>query len=73
MPGEAQFDEIRKISFSVWTMPRKWDRYNEIFRKEDGDNRVLFSFQEEGTILSLGLNVNGYVECDAKIDPATLP
>jgi len=71
-PGEAQFDGIRKISFSAWTMPRKWDLYNEIFRKEDGTNRVLFSFQEEGKILSLGLNIDGYVECDAKIDPAAL-
>ena len=41
--------------------------YREIFRKEDGDDRVLFSFQNDGTILSLGLNIGGYVECDAKI------
>ena len=71
-PGEDQFDGIRKISFSAWTMPRKWDRYNEIFRKEDGTDRLLFSFQEEGTILSLGLNIQGCVECDAKIDPDAL-
>ena len=43
--------------------------YREIFRKEDGNDRVLFSFQNDGTILSLGLNINGYVECDAKITP----
>ncbi len=72
IPTESRFDEIRKISFSAWTMPRKWERYNEIFRREDGLNRLLFSFQEEGTILSLGLNIGGYVECDAKIDPAVL-
>ena len=71
-PGEDKFGKIRKISFSAWTMPRKWDRYNEIFRKEDGTHRVLFSFQEGGTILSLGLNIGGYIECDAKIDPAAL-
>jgi concanavalin A-like lectin/glucanase superfamily protein/hydrazine synthase alpha subunit-like protein len=72
MQGEDKFDKIRKISFSAWTMPRKWGHHNEIFRKEDGTNRVLFSFQEGGTILSLGLNIDGYVECDAKIDPAAL-
>jgi len=63
-------DKLEKIGLSAWVMPAKFDRYNEIFRKEDGDQRVLFSFQENGTILSLGLNVAGYVECDAKITPA---
>ena len=43
--------------------------FREIFRQEC-DSRLLFSFQESGTILSLGLNIGGYVECDAGIDPA---
>ena len=30
---------------------------------------MLFSFQDNGTHLSLGLNVGGYVECDAPIRP----
>ncbi len=58
-----------RISFSAWVLPTGMERYTEIFRKEDGGNRVLFSFQENGNILSLGLNVGGYVECDAKIRP----
>lgn len=58
------------ISFSAWAKPIELSSYREIFRKEDGDQRVLFSFQNDGTILSLGLNINGYVECDAKITPA---
>ena len=57
------------ISLSAWVKPTDLSSYREIFRKEDGDNRVLFSFQESGKVLSLGLNVNGYVECDAKIEP----
>ena len=61
-----------RLSLSVWVQPTAFDRYNEIFRKEDGDRRVLFSFQEHGKVLSLGLNVGGYVECDAKLDPKTL-
>jgi hypothetical protein len=58
------------IAISVWVKPAELSRYREIFRKEDGKERVLFSFQNNGTVLSLGLNINGYVECDAKIDPA---
>ena len=57
------------ISFSAWTKPTDLSGYREIFRKEDGNDRVLFSFQNDGTILSLGLNIGGYVECDAKITP----
>ena len=59
-----------KLAFSVWVLPAEFTEYNELFRKEDGDQRVLFAFQDQGRILSLGLNINGYIECDAKIDPA---
>jgi len=57
------------ISLSAWTKPTELGRYREIFSKEDGNDRVLCSFQNDGTILSLGLNIGGYVECDAKISP----
>ena len=43
-------------------------RFEEVFRKEDGGNRILFSFQEHGTILSLGLNIGGYGELDMPIN-----
>ncbi|MDP6725592.1 MAG: hypothetical protein QF536_10445, partial [Arenicellales bacterium] len=71
-PGRPDFGKLKRISFSAWTRPTRWDGYNEIFRKEDGNRRVLFSFQENGRILSLGLNIGGYIECDAPIDLATL-
>lgn len=58
------------IAFSAWVMPTDLRGYREIFRKEDGDRRLLFSFQNDGTILSLGLNIGGYVECDAPIRTA---
>jgi hypothetical protein len=70
VPEKPAFGTLKKISFSAWTMPTELGDYREIFRKEDGDQRVLFAFQHGGTILSLGLNVGGYIECDAKIDPA---
>jgi hypothetical protein len=67
---KPKFGTMAKLSLSAWTMPSELPDYREIFRKEDGDHRVLFSFQANGTILSLGLNIGGYVECDAPIDPA---
>ena len=70
--GLPDLSEVKRISFSAWVQVSKFDRYNEIFRKEDGNQRVLFSFQDDGKTLALGLNVNGYVECDAPIDPKWL-
>jgi len=70
--GLAAFDKLRRVSLSAWVMPTGFTVYNEIFRKEDGNRRVLFSFQGNGGILSLGLNVGGYVECDARINPRQL-
>ena len=50
--------------------------YEEIFRKEDGDNRILFSFQNDngigggtGPVLSFGIKVGGvYDELDMELD-----
>ncbi len=57
------------------------DPYDEIFRKEDGNNRILFSFQNDangpgaqppvatGPVLSFGLNIGGsYNELDMLLD-----
>ncbi|HID24606.1 MAG TPA: LamG domain-containing protein, partial [Planctomycetaceae bacterium] len=64
------FRQVTGIAISAWVQPVELSHYREIFRKEDGNNRVLFSFQHDGTILSLGLNIDGqYLECDATIDP----
>ena len=69
IPSGPLLESLPQISFSVWAMPTDLSDYREIFRKEDGDERVLFSFQNSGTILSLGLNIGGYVECDGQIEP----
>ena len=57
------------ITFSAWVRPMDLSGYREIFRQEC-PNRLLFSFQEGGSILSLGLNIGGYVECDGSIKSA---
>lgn len=43
------------------------DTYSEIYRKEDGNNRLLFSFQT-GNVLSFGINVGSYNELDISIN-----
>lgn len=57
-----------------------WLDYDQIFRKEDGGNRILFSFQNDpnnpgadppvadGPVLSFGLNTGGYQELDMPLD-----
>ncbi|MFW6169407.1 MAG: LamG-like jellyroll fold domain-containing protein [Planctomycetota bacterium] len=70
LPGTMIPENLRRISFSVWVKPDRFDRYNELFRQEVGEKRILFSFQNEGTVLALGLNAGGrYAECDAAITP----
>jgi hypothetical protein len=69
VPGGPRFGDLEQVSLGAWVLPDELGNYREIFRKEDGDRRVLFSFQNNGTILSLGLNIDGYVECDATLDP----
>ena len=45
------------------------NRYEELFRKEDGNNRLLFSFQEFGGVLAFGINDGtGYSELDMPLD-----
>lgn len=68
----APLGEMPAISFSVWVLPENLAGYREIFRMEGGDRRLLFSFQENGAIIALGLNVAGYVECDAQVAPKNL-
>ena len=67
--GKPDLSDIERISFSAWVQVDRFDRYDEIFRKEDGGDRVLFSFQEHMRHLTLGLNIDGYVELRAPIDP----
>ncbi|HNQ88599.1 MAG TPA: hypothetical protein PKM73_08300 [Verrucomicrobiota bacterium] len=62
---------LAAITFSAWVKPGDLGGFREIFRQECAC-RLLFSFQENGTILSLGLNIGGYVECDAPVDPGKL-
>ena len=62
---------LEQFTVSAWIRPTAYEQYNEIFRQECNE-RILFSLQEHATILSLGLNINGYMECDAPIDPAIL-
>ena len=71
---------IRTLIKPSWN-PKDASPYDEIFRKEDGNNRILFSFQNDtngggaqppvaaGPVLSFGLNIGGtYNELDMLLD-----
>jgi hypothetical protein len=70
LPNDAWWENLPSLSVMAWVVPSDLSAYREILRKEDGHRRVLFSFQDHGRILSLGLNIEGeYLECDAPIEP----
>jgi hypothetical protein len=61
-----------EITISAWVNADDivFNRYCEIYRKEDGSARHLLSFQEWGAIMSLGLGIGGrYAELDTPINP----
>ncbi|MDD4871205.1 MAG: hypothetical protein PHR77_11655 [Kiritimatiellae bacterium] len=64
--GKMLPKDLAKITISAWVRPLDLGNYKEIMRQEC-ESRVLFSFQNHGSILSLGLNIDGYAECDASI------
>jgi hypothetical protein len=58
------------LTIEVWVRPNNIhsNLYYEIYRKEDGNARHLLSFQNNGTVLSFGLGINGtYSELDITI------
>jgi hypothetical protein len=58
------------ISFSAWVSPATLAGVRHIYRKDDGGDRHLFAFQEDGSVLALGLGFGGaYRELDAPIRP----
>ncbi|ADB16950.1 autotransporter-associated beta strand repeat protein [Pirellula staleyi DSM 6068] len=82
--GAANFSFTTGISVEA-VIQSNWNGafgdYDEIFRKEDGGNRILLSFQNDinnpgavppvapGPVLSFGLNVGGvYTELDMPLD-----
>ncbi len=73
IPHNAKLKPTAQITIEAWVNPRDihTNTYYEVYRKEDGNGRHLFSFQEHGTILSFGLGVGAtYVELDVPINKA---
>ncbi|MDR2170065.1 MAG: hypothetical protein LBP59_07985 [Planctomycetaceae bacterium] len=74
IPADFLPSGLEQLTFSAWIAPRRLNGFQQIFRKEDASgpvqNRLLFSFQNSGKFLTLGLNTGGnYAECDALITP----
>lgn len=68
-------DKLRptfQLTLSAWVYSEDLVNlpFQEIYRKEDGNDRHLLSFQESGTILAFGLQTDEhpYQELDAAID-----
>ena len=83
-PGNSNdFSVTKGVAVEAMILPQ-WSGdqgdYDEIFRKEDGGNRILFSFQNDafggganppvdpGPVLSFGLNAGGYGELDMPLN-----
>ena len=64
--------DLQALTFSAWVSPTNIDGNATLLRKEDGDNRLLFAFQDK-KFLTLGLNCGrSYLELDALISPAEI-
>ena len=71
IPYTTLLDPTPGITLECWVYPTSItaSTYQELFRKENGSARQLFSFQDTGTILSFGTQttVSGYHELDVNI------
>jgi len=71
IPYTTQLDPTSGITFEAWIYPTDLTTatYQEIYRKNNTSARHLFSFQNNGTILSFGTHttMNGYNELDISI------
>jgi hypothetical protein len=74
IPYNTEMDPTGGITLEAWIYPEDLTTvvYQEIFRKESGAGRQLFSFQINGTIISFGTDTtgNGYNELDIAITPS---
>ena len=69
IPHNASLKPSTFITIEAWVYPTVTNGFYEIYRKEDSNDRHLFSFQSSD-ILSFGLNVGGiYTELDVPITP----
>lgn len=70
IPHNALLKPASAITIEAWIKPIfiHFNPYYEIYRKEDGNDRHLLSFQNNGTVLSFGLSIaNVYSELDVPI------
>ena len=76
IPHSPRLKPKEQITISAWVKPDDLSGYQSVYRKEDGDERILLMFQRDGTDLAFGLKCSPYVaggvyqEARAKIKPA---
>jgi hypothetical protein len=68
VPHTAALKPDRQITLSAWVLPARLGGARVIYRKEDGDQRHLLAFHENGALLAFGLNLQGrYAELSATV------
>ncbi len=74
IPHSSDFNFTDGLTIEAWVRPDDITvGFQEIFRKENnGSDRILLSFQDNGTILSFGIETSddGYTELDVPINAA---
>lgn len=60
IPNNSILKPTTQITIEAWVYPHDIhsNTYCEVYRKEDGDARQLFSFQNNGTLLAFGIGIN---------------
>lgn len=72
-PGTVLPANLKGISITAWVKPTDLSGLREIVRKEDGEARILFSFQKDGERISAGIGQDGqYLHMGTTIDPRML-
>jgi hypothetical protein len=69
----AKLKPTRQLTLSAWVLPSELTGARVIYRKEDGDQRHLFAFHENGAVLAFGLYLGGaYKELSASLPQTQL-
>ncbi|TAH29997.1 MAG: hypothetical protein EAZ06_04610 [Cytophagales bacterium] len=69
IPHNAALKPATNVTVEAWIFATNTSGTRDIIRKDDSNDRILFSFQSNGTILSFGLGVGGtYSELDVTIN-----
>ena len=69
VPSSTIPENLKELTIIAWVKPTDTSGLREILRKEDGNNRILFSLQGDGRRLAFGLGFDGaYIHTTTEMD-----